>query len=139
MPNAMQDKESLDKLENLKRVAKDAYFDEKTTPNIARRNMNDTDTELISESGTLKKNLVSMNEVSNAMADDDVIEQTFGLQTVSDNRNTSNLYELPTPKSRMKREIDIERDMQNVQSAQGQTTRKRIKKEIQSPSETNVV
>jgi hypothetical protein len=55
-------------------VAKDAYFDEKMTPNIARRNLNDTDAELISESGTLKKNLVSMNEVSQAMGDEDVIE-----------------------------------------------------------------
>ena len=42
--------------------------------------------------------------------EEDVIEQTFGVG--DDQRNNQVFQDLPTPKSRMKREIDIEKDMQ---------------------------
>jgi hypothetical protein len=49
--------------------------------------------------------------------EEDVIEQTFGVG--DDQRNNQVFQDLPTPKSRMKREIDIEKDMQAALVAAG--------------------
>ena len=40
---------------------------------------------------------------------EDIIEQTFGIG--DDQRNNQVFQDLPTPKSRMKREIDIEKEI----------------------------
>lgn len=59
--------------------------------------------------------------------EDDVIEQTFGIGS-ADDRNNQIFNELPTPKSRMKREIDIEgegeKEKTTVGSAVGQNRKK---------------
>lgn len=56
-----------------------------------------------------------------------MIEQTFGIGSVDD-RNNQIFNELPTPKSRMKREIDIEAEGERekivVGSAVGQNRKK---------------
>ena len=43
--------------------------------------------------------------------EEDIIEQTFGMD--ADKRNNQVFQDLPTPKSRMKREIDIEAETSN--------------------------
>ena len=71
--------------------------------------------------------------------DEDIIEQTFGM--ADDQRNNQVFQDLPTPKSRMKREIDIEKDniTTGAGSGQNQQNRKKIFDEGKRQSEHNVI
>ena len=73
--------------------------------------------------------------------EEDIIEQTFG---IGDDQQTSQVFQdLPTPKSRMKREIDIEKDMTAAAAAaagpQGAARKKIFDESNKRQSETKVI